>query len=811
MDEPSTRPPLHPSSQPLPAPSPRPTPPSSTTTIPQFYPSPTSVDLTASDEAPEPQPHHKPLAANSAPPHSNNHAPIPHASPECNIAAAAVPPPQSNPQSQPQLPAAVAPNVSPLVSDAAALPATTHSLQLPSLAVPLPSAALTDVTRAQFLDVLHNFLQQQPEEPLLDVDYDALVSQLRRLFDHLDGLVEQLPMRASNTVCDALAKPHMLTALLYLLSDVSAKSSPVIRDVRRAYRYPYIITTILANGTMNIRDAFINSKPLVAHLFSFLDGRVPLLDYVPNSTANIASAPQLACDNPVIVGNVVQILVSYLGTNPETLLEQIRNRPTFIPALVDKLHIGSVPQLLAELIPDRCVDDLLMMDHRNVSFDDSMTHAISMLASCRIFHLLAKAFVSGTQTIYDNCASDASPPTMEEVHRAEQMAFNVTEVYITLVKKTLRAVRIHADIPACHYLRVFGNASTTSTIELILNSGIELFRETELKKPTILENALSLITQLLELVEEDAERRVASVAGQPPPLDLSAFENALKPFLPNLIGVLIDIVNRHDGQSGVRLRILELFVTCMRVCSEDLMRFIDRTRFGEVALRIMMMHPRCSLIQHVVCRGVETGLVSPKATLTSVSHWLKRCNLPQVIMHLWRVHEGDARWAMPRMAQQAPYLSALVHLACCTQHFFAMQDDEMGSTPVVEVDEDTRRRFEAFFQGTMTAIVSNESTLCGPKPRRRQVLPSGLMGRAFGVMSRSSSCSSGFGRRSGVNNSGGTAHLVRSASAHRFGYVAPVSSLRSRFDEVFVEGGDGDFEAVTSFSGGFGDGDDLLG
>lgn len=544
---------------------------------------------------------------------------------------------------------------------------------------------------------------------------------------------------------------------------------------------------------------------------------MPLLDAPHAPTTAEPTPSQLACDNPIIVGNVVQILVSYLGTNPEALLQQMRERPSFLPALVDMLHIGSVPPLFAALIPDRCVDDVLLMDHCNASFDLPMTNAVSLLASAKIYHCLANAFVSGTQTIYSATVGDhvnhLDTPNAEQVTKAEQLAFNVTQVYANLVKKTLRAVRINSSMPACQYLHVFGNADTASTIALILSSGIELFRETNGFKTTILENALSLTIQLLECVEEDAERRVASVTGQPPALDTSALEAELEPILRCLLGVLIDIVNRDDGQSGVRLGILELFVTCMRVCSEKLMHFIDKQRFGEIAFKIMMLHPRNSLIQHVVCRGVESGLLSPKTTKASVYHWLIRCNLMDRIVHVWRAHQGDKAWNCPRKAQEAPYLSALIHMACCVQHFFAMQQSEGRPQLDVGVAPESKRRFEEFCESTVAPIVSLETALCGPKPRRRTAQPVGSIGRAFGVLSRSSSTGSicsGFGRRSGVNNSGGRAHLVRSQSAHRFGYVAPVSSLRSRFDDVFVEGGDDEFEAVTSFSA-FGDLGDVLG
>lgn len=668
------------------------------------------------------------------------------------------------------------------------------------------------------MEVLDNFLNQQP--PNDQLTHHDLANRLRCLFDHLDGLVEKLSLRTSNRLCDALAQPYTLATLLSLLSDISATSSPIMQDVRRTYRYPYITTTILANGTMNIREAFIASNHLVSRLLSFLDGEVLLLESLEQQKRNVSSAnvelaaPQVASQNPILVGNVVQILISYLGTNPEVFLQHMQDRSQFIPAIVGMLHIGSIPQLFAALIPDRCVDDILLMDHSKASFDAPMTKAIAALAAAQTFHLLANAFISATQTIYSAVAetepSEGIIPTASEVFNAEQLAFNITQVYSDLVQKTIRAVRINASMPACSYLHVFGNPSTASTIALILNSGIELFRETKGSKTCILENALSLTTRLLEFVEDDAERRVASVAGQPPSLNTSALEAELQPILMTLLSVLIDIVNRKDGQSKLRRGILELFVTCMRVCSESLMRFIDKQRFGEVALKIMMLHSRNSLIHHIICRAVETGLLSPMATQTSVYHWLIRCNLPDRIIHIWRSHNGSELWNSPRLAQEAPYLSALIHMACCVQHFFATQDSQQGPHLRVSVSPESRKRFDDFCRLSLTPIVSSESMICGPKPRRRSTMPSSVRGHAFGVISRSCANSSTIGRRSGVGNSGGMAHLVCSPSAHRFGYVPPISSLRSRFDDVFVEGGGDEFGAVTSFSS-YGDVGDLLG
>lgn len=620
---------------------------------------------------------------------------------------------------------------------------------------------------------------------------------MRTLLDHLDALVESLSLRVTNDLFDALSHPKCLSMLLFLLADISARSTPVIQDVRKSYRYPYLVTNILANGSMGIRDVFIASEPLVAHLLSFLDGNVVLS--APSSTDQPDNLLPLACENPIIVGNVVQILVSYLETSPDALLNMLDKRPSFLPSLVNLLSIGSAPKLLVAIVPDRCVDDVASMDHCNVSFDAPLTKAVTVLANGTIFHNLANAFVLATQTIYSRISNPVEAHDAQEQSYVEQLSYNVIQVYSALVRKLLRAVRINTTMPACQYLNVFATSTTASTISEILRAGIELFRETKGKEVSTLDSALSLIIDLFRYVEQDRERRVASVTGQPPALDTSALEAELKPFLRALMFVLIDVVYTGQQHASIRLRILEVFVECTRVCSNDMLSFVSELRFASVALKVMLLNPKNSVMQHVVCRGVETALISNVSCAILVHHWLIRAKLIEKVITTWENECGDQKWGCPRDAQQAPFLSALVHIACCIQHYLAIQAENPSGDGWPQVGAAELKAFEWFCTKSLSPILAEEVLLCGPKPRRRLVRGTGNIGRSFGVLG---STSGGLLRRSGTGSAlaSGGAHLVRSPSAHRFGYVPPVSSLRSRFDEVFVEGGDEEFGAGSGCS-----------
>lgn len=661
----------------------------------------------------------------------------------------------------------------------------------PHLANPQPSTTLLPVSKTQFIEALQAFTKQFPPNQSIS-DPPSFVASFRRLLDHLDALAEQLLLKHTNALFQALSTPPALDNLLFLLSDISATSEQAEKDVRKAYRYPHLITAILANGNMVIRDAFIAQDDLVHHLLSFLDGDVPLHPPASELSSSNPAPLSFAKENNIIVVNVVQILVSYLDTDPEPLLLSIEKRPSFLPALVKMLHIGAVPKLFVSLIPETSVHQLTTIDHAKVSFHTSLTSALNALANASIFHRLGDAFIRAAQTIFSY--SDVNRDS-QEYHRASQVAHNITDVYDGLVAKFIRAIRINPSLPACQYLNVYANPSTADTLAQILRAATHLFRETGFQHSSILSAALSLTLRLLRILQYDMELRVASVIGPPPPLTTEALEACLRPVLRALMSLLIDLVGSKDSQhSTVRLHIVDVFVEINRVGSPETVAFIHRLRFGEVLLKLVIVYSHNSLLHHVACRAVEDALVSRSATRDTAYHWLVRSALPRKIMTAWYRTSGTERWRSPKDAQEAPFLSALVHMASCIHHWIAMENEkghEIGLLPQAEIEE-----FQSFWAENMAVILANEIPLGGAKPRRRGAR-GGSMGMSLGLGGSSGRLMrwSGAVKNVGSNSSDGFdanlgAHLVRSDSAHRFGFVEPVSSLRSRFDDVFVEGED---------------------
>jgi len=236
-----------------------------------------------------------------------------------------------------------------------------------------------------------------------------------------------------------------------------------------------------------------------------------------------------------------------------------------------------------------------------------------------------------------------------------------------------------------------------------------------------------------------------------------------------------------------------LFVECQRVFSESMMQFVDKVRFGEVALKLMQLYPRNSLLQYVVCRAVETGLISDAASDISATHWLVRSKLVQHILHVWQKEQGDTKWRSPSLAQTSPHLSSVVHLACCVMHWMAMLREKRGlkngRDPVEDyMQAELRQLFEAFFARSIAHIMDEEAReLCGPKPRRGSARSQGSgLGGSFGLFGNTSGAMLKRNGSVGIARGNG-AHLVRSACAHRFGYVPPSAVTRSRYDELFAD------------------------
>lgn len=632
-------------------------------------------------------------------------------------------------------------------------------------------------------------------------DLPAFVASLRRLLDHLDALAETLPLKQTTNLFQALSTLPALQNLLFLLSDISATSEQADKDARKAYRYPHLVSAILANGNMVIRDAFIADPHLIHHLLSFLDSDLPLhpsLSQLPSPPTTSPSPLTFARNNTVIVVNVVNILVSYLDTSPDVLLAIFETRPTWVPALVNLLYIGAVPDLFISIIPETSVHQLSTSSQPNVAFHSSLTSALNTLANASVFHLLADAFIRAAQTIFSQ--SDVKPTSYASQH-AHQFAYNITDVYDALMIKLIRPIRINPNFPACKYLNVYSNPSTAATVVQILRAATHLFMETAFEQSSLLSAALTLTLRLLRILQHDRDLRVPSVVGPPPPLTTDGLEVQLQPALRDLISLLIDLIVSGDQvHSSVRLHIVDVFVECSRIGSSEMLDFIHSLRFGEVAFKMILMYPRNSLLHHSVCRGVEDALISRTATPETAHHWIVRSNLARKIMITWRKENGSERWGSVRAAQDSPFLSAIVHMACCIHHWLAMEIAN-GTRRELVMGADLEREFTKFWNESMSAIVGDETPLGGCKPRRRNgTRGAGGMGMSFGLGGGGGRMMRWAGATRNIGSTGfepsasqfghAEAHLVRSESAHRFGFVEPDSSLRSRFDDVFVEGED---------------------
>lgn len=757
-------------------------------------------------------------------------------------------------------------------------PGDTAHFFFPHLANAAPAAPLAQVSKAQFAVALADFSAAYPPNAPVS-DPKQFVAAFRHLLDHLDALSENLSLKQTTMLFRTLSAPPALHYLLFLLSDISVTSTQASKDVRKVYRYPQLVSAILANGNSDIRDAFLSDSRLVHQLLSFLDSDVALHTSATQMLPHQPSKMSFARDNSVVVVNVVQIIVSYMDTNPDAMIRVFEYRSTWIPALVNLLHVGAIPKLLESIIPDSTVHQLSTYDHAHGSLSPTLLSPLNILANSSVFHLLADAFIRAAQTVLTYYTStpgsslsslasttsdlstgtsmhprekqshavpktSTSPPRHEkEVHLAQQLACNIADTYDALVSKVVRAIRINGDLPACQYLNVFGNPGTAETVAQILRAATQLFRGTAFEKSALLSSALTLTLRMLRVLQHDRERRIPSVLGQPPQLSTEALQICLKPVLSELMSLLIDLVSAPPPIEGppayptIRLHILDLFVEVCRVASADMMHFIHSLRFGEVAMKLIGMFPRNSLMHHVVCRAVEDGLISRYATKESAYHWLVRTSLPQKLIELWHSFDGDTRWWLPRESQESPFLSAVVHMSCCVHHWLAMEglseqdasrsEDFWGGVNPCEkrafptlLAADVQDGFMRFWADSIQHIMTDETKMpFGPKLKRKAVRggislgfsPGGASGgtgartRWSGALPNFTSCTHGTSRTNNPSpwdggaedgKIGGTvwAHLVRSDSAHRFGYVEKERPLRSRFDDVFMDGGgDEDF------------------
>lgn len=681
-------------------------------------------------------------------------------------------------------------------------PKLTSSQLMSRASPPLQARSVPAVSAAAFTDLLHAFMGLD----LSKLTRDEILDQVRKLVDMLDALTDRLPLRVNEKLFTALTKPQILQALTVVLQDVSVQSTPYANiDVLRQYRYPYVVGNILS--VSKLADAFLASPPLLDNVLELLDAP--------------AEAP---ASHPVVVAHVVNVLVAYLEYNPEALLDRLAARPSFLPAVVRQLHFGAVTELMTSLISSRCVEAVLNMDLAAVCFEESLEQALRLLANTQCFHLLAMAYAEAAEkavralserpvhsaerstpdTDEANGALEskcASCPSEDPLHSAEQHTYNISEVFLTLVERTVRVVRVDTRSLECTYLNVFANPTTSKTLGHILDAGVAAYEKTQGRVVNPLLTAITLVTRILKTVEWDRSKRVASVAGQPPPVCVSALSEEVAGRLTELTLIATGrfLGDRKVPVSArIRMHILELFATCQRVCPPQIFSVLDRLRYGEVAFKLLLIHDRNSMVHGTVIRAVESALLSDSASLESRRHWLVNSRLVDKILRTWRKERGSEKWKTPKDAQETPLLSAIVHMACCVQHWIAFchartSPGERGVARAL-IGDTAIDAFNDFCNDCLQSIVSEEKRpLGGDRPQRSR--PAALRGVLRGSLSMSDATCGDSLRRSRSwsedvattwSSSENGVHLVRSLSAHRFGYVEPSTPrTRSRIADIF--------------------------
>jgi hypothetical protein len=329
-----------------------------------------------------------------------------------------------------------------------------------------------------------------------------------------------------------------------------------------------------------------------------------------------------------------------------------------------------------------------------------------------------------------------------------------------------------------HALNIFENPAAASALGAVLDVGMSTFTASNFTCNDAFYASINCAVRLLDAVMVERGQRVTVLAGQSRPVETSALDSLISSRIPSLIEILLDTA-RTSGFAQGRVRVMDLIVAAQRVCpSPVIYAALDRVRFSEVAYKLMCLHPRCSLLHVTVAASVEEALLADDATQESCAHWLTRGRLVEKILAAWARNGGALNWTDPMIAQGTPYLSAVIHMACCVLQLRAMDADRVSML----VGAETLAAFSAFCTGPLTVILQAETKLLGGRrvPRRRldRTLGAGLFGRPV-------SSSGLFGRGTSHTDAGRTrarygrmrCSSVASPSAHRFGYVQAPSRL----------------------------------
>lgn len=681
---------------------------------------------------------------------------------------------------------------------------------MPGASTPSPPPPPT--TAAAFAAQVDALLAASPSP---SASADRPEDTVRTLLRGLAALQEQLPLRVSARLFTLLARPALLSALVAFLpcdahgglaaaSDLDVNTAPN-DDARRSKPYPFLVSRILAYGSQALRSNIVADPTLLSRVVASL---LPPRDHVTASHITqvlesfLESAPLAVISAFAKTPSPYQHSVASSSPSSSSAADLAEppaspapDRQPFLPALLShSLHVPAVADLLVALVPSPSAQPL-------AGADAARAHAWAaarLLAESALMSALPTAFARASANVLQNRVSVQTPPpqTAYDDVRRLQGAADVLAGVVERMLPVWRRLPLDAGeegfaeaTEACRGLNVYETPSAAAALAILLDAGIQTLTSSNFTCTDGYHAAIKCCVAVLDaLVAErerpDGSRPLSSRTGNVP-LRCPALDEVIIPRLPSIIEILVDTAPPTlHGFEACRVKTFDLFVALQRASSPAVLYpALDRVRFGEVALKLVRVHSMNSILHNIVATSVQVALVSDVACLESRTHWLQRSKLVDKIMASWARDGGVLNWTDPAAVQRAPYLSAIVHMACCVRHLRAMDCAAVETL----VSGECLLAFDAFCGGPLTTILADETQLLGGThpPRRRSDRLGGVGRSPFGGGSLEM-------RRSNTGSSllRSAASRVNSPCAHRFGFVTPSQSHaqgpRSRLGNVFA-------------------------
>lgn len=595
-------------------------------------------------------------------------------------------------------------------------------------------------------------------------------------------------------------------------------------DARGSYTYPFLVARILAYGSQDLRHSVLSSPDVMRRISSIL------------------------CDasvDPALAAHVVPVLDSFMEFSPIPVLQSFADTANFMDYAILNLHISQVASLFAAIVPaPGSPTDILASS----VVAPHLAGALRILTTTGAFPRLVETFEKSNRKIARvlsvQNADDSSLP-YDDIKRVE----NIAECVACMMTKLTPVLRVHQaaaidtvrilgrgqslsssldllraarpDIVKaigqldssrtlsdeqmrdflldCAALDIFENSAATGYLASMFDSAWYMFMESNYRCSAPLYAVVDCVVKLLDALRTHRSQRLHSLTEQPPPLRSAAFEDFAISRLHHLVQVLVHTAKMEHGIAACRIRIFDYFVAAQRTCnSEKLYEVLTNINFSEVALKFLRLRKRNSVLHSIVASSVETALLSDNATDASRAHWLCQARLIDEVQAGWVNEGGWSVWSDPKSIQERPYLSAVVHMACCILHLRNMDEQciarLVGNQKLLEFDD--------FCNDTIAKILASETRVLGGAhpPRRKK-------DRSFHQTSSSpfDTSSSSLRRSNSLSSFSSTASsrparsLVKSPSAHRFGYVEPAASeskrRSSRLESLFSLKPSVDFDA----------------